>query len=152
MKTNPLVLFLLLPALLLSACQSPTTTVASANYAAGRAFATYELTKTPPNQATLDGLVAALKTIASVTSVPTPFQMGVISGQLQELKSAGAATPNTTITDIASVVDTAVQTYKNATGSNPTLITAANAAIIQDFINGVTDEESFLAGQASVLK
>ena len=151
MKThkNLALLILFLPALLISACSSPTATVANANYAAGRLFATIELGNSTSNAVTVTNVVSALRSLASVTTAPTPYQMGVLSGQVQVLKSAGATNPNSAITDIASVVDTAVQLYKASAGSNPTILTAANAAMIQDFINGVVDEESFLAGQAA---
>ena len=154
MKTHKnlvLLILLLLPALLLSACSSPTAAVANANYGAGRLFATIELGNATPATATVNNLVTALKAIASTNGVPTPFQMGVLSGQIQVLKAAGSTNPNTAITDIASIVDSAVQLYKNSAGSNPTLLTAANAAAIQDFINGITDEQSFLAGQESTI-
>lgn len=151
MKLRKIILscLLLLPALLFSACA--TTEVADANYAAGRLFASIELGNATPATATatVNNLVAALKSIASTNSVPTPYQMGVLSGQLQTLKAAGATNPSSAITDVASAVDTAVQLYKNSAGANPTLVTAANAAIIQDFINGIIDEQAFLAGQAS---
>lgn len=151
MKLNSKTLVTASIAFALFGCNNPTQNVASANYLAGRAYALYELNKAPSSTASLNSLGQELEEITSSSTPPTPFQMGQLSGQVQEIKAAGSATGNTTITVIGSLIDSTVQVASSVNGKNPTLITAAVSADLQDFKNGISDEQQFLAGQQSVL-
>lgn len=133
-----------------TACGTPSQNIATGNALAGNVFATWELHKSPANLKGLQDLAAALPDMAS--GKVTPFQMGVLNAELQNLNAAADANPSQSqaLNYIGSLISQATQLNAGITGGNPTAVTAIASAALADFANGINHEIAFCQGQQSV--
>jgi hypothetical protein len=152
MKNKILILLAVLTAAsTFTGCGSPAQNIATANYLAGNAFATFELGKNPAALKGLQDLQAALPSLT--TGKVTPFQMGVLSAELQPIANAAAADAKNAaaLNQIGSLISAAVQANAGATGGLPNANTALVGAALTDFALGIQHGIDFYNGQQSVL-
>lgn len=128
-------------------CQTPAQAIATANYLAGNAYATYELGRNP-------GAVDALEHLASVLpSIPlgkvSPTELGQLNAQLAASQSS---TPKNSqlYNQIGSLISALSQANAAANGGNPTINTALLLAAVTDAANGIQHGVDFWKGQQSV--
>lgn len=120
-------------------------------YIAGSDFAVWKLAENPSAGKTLDDLAAALPKIP--LGQVSPFDLGVLSGELSSLKKAKNATASTAAETTA--FDRIISLIGNVSmiankGGNPTAITGAMSAQAQSFANGIVYGRAFNAGRTSV--
>ena len=132
MKTNPIALLLLLPALLISACQLPQAE-ASATYVGAEVAAATLLQKNP----------SLLPVMQLLTQDWVKYQGGTLTSTdeaklLQQIVSATKAT--LTPTQAALLDGATQQLLANTNASAPTPLGGAAAAIITDLMSGVARE------------
>lgn len=120
-------------------------------YVAGSDFAVWKLADNPAAGPTLDHLAVALPKIP--LGQVSPYDLGVLSGELTALKSAKtvASTPaeSQAFDRIIALVGN-VSMIMNK-GGNPTAITGAISAQAQSFSNGIVYGRQFNAGRTSVV-
>lgn len=120
-------------------------------YIAGSDFAVWKLAENPEAGPTLDHLAAALPKIP--LGQVSPFDLGVLSGELSALKKAKNATASTAAETQA--FDRIIALIGNVSmimnkGGNPTALTGAISAQAQSFANGIAYGRQFNAGRVSV--
>lgn len=138
---------LLVPLVMLeTACSTPTQQLASANFLAGNAFATYQLGRDPSTLKGLQDLAAALPNIP--TGKVTAFEMGALNAELKPLQAAANSDPKNAAAynQIGSAISAAAQ----LNGKNPTVNDAILIAACMDFANGINHGIEFWQGQQSV--
>lgn len=155
MKTNNaslggalrLLLIVLLP-VLLGACTSAQL-AANATVVAGSDFAYNQLSKNPAAVKGLTDLADALPLFP--LGKVTPYQAGVISGELAPLVAAENALPQDKdqIARVGNILSTIANA--NANGGNPTILDAANIAFLTDFANGIKGGIQYWQGRQSTV-
>ena len=127
-------------------CGTPAQNLATANYLAGNAYATYELGKTAANLKGLQDLAAALPGMAE--GKVSPYQMGVINA---ELRAQQADVVDGKLKDqIGSLISAVSQAAAASNGGNPTINTAVITAALTDAANGIQHGIDFWKGQMSI--
>ena len=121
-------------------------------YVAGSDFAVWKLAQNPGAGKTLDDLAAALPKIP--LGQVSPFDLGVLAGELNNLKTAKNSTSSTAAE--TSAFDRIIALIGNVSmimnkGGNPTVITGAISAQAQSFSNGIAYGRQFNAGRVSVV-